>query len=612
MGNKNTPGTSGSSSTAPWQGWDGGQRRRHGGHGGPPPWVQGLLGWGAPGATPSGPGPRAKRGDVRLAILSVIAEAARREEPINGYQVIQQIAERSDGAWRPSPGSVYPTIQQLQDEGLVETDDERGRKTLQLTTDGSAYVEAHTADLDAVWAPYERATQRATSGTSGDLKSEIGQMMSAVWQIVTQGSDAQRKAAIGVLVDTRRALYGILADGAAPTDDDDATTSMTSGALMEPRIGDAERDVATARLGDHFAAGRLDHEEYDERLDAIWSARTRADLDQVFWDLPVLAAPRPVPPAVRAALVATGGSRCGCWSVGAVLLVAALDVPWWVWLIGLVVLLKRPWARGRRMHGIHGHQGRAAAPARETLERTGGSSSEPGLRVAQEVVHVPIARCGVVRRARAGPARGLDLRRDPRADPRVRHQDLRLCLRRRDPGARRVEGGDGGRPTTSRRPPRQDPARGRARARTSRSSPTGRASWSATSAPRRAGRRGVPLSTRPGIRSMLGARLYTTRQVLGSLNLYSFEVDAFDSYDVDVAHLLARHAAVALESARGTEHLLKAVDARNLIGQAQGILMERYDPGRHRGLHRAPAPLPGHQPQAARRGAAAHRDPGSA
>ena len=79
-----------------------------------------------------------------------------------------------------------------------------------------------------------------------------------------------------------------------------------------------------------------------------------------------------------------------------------------------------------------------------------------------------------------------------------------------------------------------------------------------------------------GVRSMLGTRLYTTRQVLGSLNLYAYEVDAFDASDVDVAHMLARHAAVALESARGTEHLLKAVDARNLIGQAQGILMERY------------------------------------
>lgn len=126
---------------------------------------------------------------------------------------------------------------------------------------------------------------------------------------------------------------------------------------MEPRIGDAEREVATARLGDHFAAGRLDHAEYDERLDAIWSARTRADLDQVFWDLPVLAAPRPAPPAVRPR---SRDWRIPMWmlAVGAVLLIAALDVPLWVWLIGLVVFLERPWARGRRMHGTHGHQGR--------------------------------------------------------------------------------------------------------------------------------------------------------------------------------------------------------------------------------------------------------------
>lgn len=82
-----------------------------------------------------------------------------------------------------------------------------------------------------------------------------------------------------------------------------------------------------------------------------------------------------------------------------------------------------------------------------------------------------------------------------------------------------------------------------------------------------------------GIRSMLGARLHTNRQVLGSLNLYALEVDRFDEVDVDVAHMLARHAAVALESARGTEHLRRAVDARNLIGQAQGILMERFNIG---------------------------------
>ncbi len=194
-------------------GWGGPPRA-----GGPPPWVQGLLGWGGQtgGSQPPAGGPRARRGDVRLAILSALADAAGRGEPINGYQVIQQIADRSGGSWRPSPGSVYPTIQQLADEGMVETDDERGRKTLRLTTQGEAYVAQRADELDAVWAPFERAQQRASTGTSGDLKSEIGQVMSAVWQIVTSGSDTQRRAAIGVLVDTRRSLYGILADGTEP------------------------------------------------------------------------------------------------------------------------------------------------------------------------------------------------------------------------------------------------------------------------------------------------------------------------------------------------------------------------------------------------------------
>jgi DNA-binding PadR family transcriptional regulator len=158
---------------------------------------------------------------VRLAILAVLEAAAAAGEPVNGYQVIQQIAERSNAAWRPSPGSVYPTIQQLQDEGLVETDDERGRKSLRLTAEGTAYVAEHGDELAAVWAPFERAQQKASTGASGDLKSEIGQVMSAVWQIVTQGSDTQRRAAIGVLVDTRRGLYGILADGADPVADEE-------------------------------------------------------------------------------------------------------------------------------------------------------------------------------------------------------------------------------------------------------------------------------------------------------------------------------------------------------------------------------------------------------
>ncbi|WP_148615368.1 PadR family transcriptional regulator [Nocardioides rubriscoriae] len=189
-----------------------GRGGRGGPMGGPPPWVAGLFGLGQP---DRGRGPRVRRGDVRVAILDVLATAARAEEPINGYQVIQQIAERSEGGWRPSPGSVYPTIQQLQDEGLVETDDERGRRSLRLTEAGHAYVAEHPDELAAVWAPFERSTREGATqdGEHVDLKSELGQVMPAVWQIVTQGSEAQRRAAVEILADTRRRLYGVLADG---------------------------------------------------------------------------------------------------------------------------------------------------------------------------------------------------------------------------------------------------------------------------------------------------------------------------------------------------------------------------------------------------------------
>ena len=97
-------------------------------------------------------GPKVRRGDVRAAILDML-----KDEPMNGYQLISQIAERSGGAWKPSPGSVYPTIQQLEDEGLVEADDERGRRTLRLTDEGRRYVEEHADELAETWAPFGRA-----------------------------------------------------------------------------------------------------------------------------------------------------------------------------------------------------------------------------------------------------------------------------------------------------------------------------------------------------------------------------------------------------------------------------------------------------------------------
>jgi DNA-binding PadR family transcriptional regulator len=190
----------------PWAGPGGFGRP---GHQGPPPWVAGLFGL-AQGDRQRGP--RVRRGDVRAAILDVVRTAHETDEPVNGYQVIQQITERSNGGWRPSPGSVYPTISQLEDEGLVETDDTRGRRSLRLTTTGETYVAEHADELAAVWVPFQQ--ERTAEGDAfADIKPEIGQVMGAVWQVMTTGSDQQRAAAAEILADTRRRLYGLLAEG---------------------------------------------------------------------------------------------------------------------------------------------------------------------------------------------------------------------------------------------------------------------------------------------------------------------------------------------------------------------------------------------------------------
>ena len=203
-------GWAGQWSGGPWGGWGGpfdGRKNRPG----PPPWVAELFGL-SQGQQQRGP--KVRRGDVRAAILDML-----REEPMNGYQLISQIAERSGGAWKPSPGSVYPTIQQLEDEGLVEADDERGRRTLRLTDEGRTYVAEHADELAETWAPFgrqfgeQRGDEVPPGGEYAALKPEIGQVMAAVWQIVTTGTDSQRREAIKILIETRRKLYGLLADG---------------------------------------------------------------------------------------------------------------------------------------------------------------------------------------------------------------------------------------------------------------------------------------------------------------------------------------------------------------------------------------------------------------
>jgi DNA-binding PadR family transcriptional regulator len=156
-------------------------------------------------------GPRAKRGDVRAAALALLAE-----EPMNGYQIIQAISERSDGVWRPSPGSVYPALQQLEDEGLIRAEAaEGGRRAYQLTDEGRAYVEAHPDEVRAPWDVFAGAM----GDTARQMRSLIGQVAMAAHQVLSAGTEAQVSQARQVLTDTRKALYRLLA-----ADDDETTT----------------------------------------------------------------------------------------------------------------------------------------------------------------------------------------------------------------------------------------------------------------------------------------------------------------------------------------------------------------------------------------------------
>ena len=150
-----------------------------------------------------GRGPRARRGDVRAAALLLLAEG-----PLNGYQIMQEIEKRSDGIWRPSPGSVYPALAQLEDEGLVRTEETGDRRAYVLTDAGRAHVEERREDLVAPW---EQMTG-SVNDDAGALFREMGRVGMAVGQIGHLGAEDQVAKARGILVDARRALYSLLAE----------------------------------------------------------------------------------------------------------------------------------------------------------------------------------------------------------------------------------------------------------------------------------------------------------------------------------------------------------------------------------------------------------------
>ena len=194
-------------------------RMRGGPGGGPGPWGGGPFEFGMRGG-PFGPprfggrGPRVRRGDVRAAILDLLAEG----EPWNGYQIIQEIGARTQGVWRPSAGSVYPALQQLEDEALIKDQGsgaagEDRRRMYTLTEEGQAYVTEHADELKASW----DAVTGSVNDTEVQLRHTIHQVMVAVSQVAQAGSAAQVQQAGKILADTRRALYRILA-----TDGEDA------------------------------------------------------------------------------------------------------------------------------------------------------------------------------------------------------------------------------------------------------------------------------------------------------------------------------------------------------------------------------------------------------
>jgi hypothetical protein len=147
-------------------------------------------------------GMRAGRGEVRTAVLALLAE-----QPMHGYQIIHEIEERSGGSWKPSAGSVYPTLQLLADEGLISAEESNGRKVYSLTEEGRAAV----ADVDMT-SPWAATGSSSYSGSGYTALPKAGiELAQAAAQVGRTGTPEQVKQAVIVLDEARRKLYSILA-----------------------------------------------------------------------------------------------------------------------------------------------------------------------------------------------------------------------------------------------------------------------------------------------------------------------------------------------------------------------------------------------------------------
>jgi DNA-binding PadR family transcriptional regulator len=182
----------------PHEGWPG----HHGGGPFGPPGP-----WGFGGGRRRG---RRGRGDVRAAVLALLAE-----RPMHGYEMIQELERRTGGVWRPSPGSVYPTLQLLEDEDLITGEESEGRRRFALTDAGRTEAERQGQRL-----PWEEVTA-GVAPLAWNLRDALGQIAQAAWAVAGAGNEAQQAKALEILKDARRRLYAILAEADQPEPEED-------------------------------------------------------------------------------------------------------------------------------------------------------------------------------------------------------------------------------------------------------------------------------------------------------------------------------------------------------------------------------------------------------
>jgi DNA-binding PadR family transcriptional regulator len=133
---------------------------------------------------------------------------------MHGYEIIKEVEERSEGAWTPSAGSIYPTLQMLEDEGLIRGEDSGGKRRFTLTDEGRTEQEAKAEEV----APWDAVREGAPTGHM-QLRNSVGKLFAAVKQVGAAGDEDQRKQVTELLDETRRKVYAILAE--EPTQDQD-------------------------------------------------------------------------------------------------------------------------------------------------------------------------------------------------------------------------------------------------------------------------------------------------------------------------------------------------------------------------------------------------------